>query len=124
MDDDVAQRPGQADIFRARGEGVVGVRVVGDEDEIVILRVRDQSELLRTHLFRELGQVFSGERPGEVLKAHLFAPHRFKVDHNRMESALGSNDSIESLYTSQRIDRLAAGLGEATARMQSLLRKD
>jgi len=124
MDDDVAQRPGKAHLLGAGGEGVVRVGVLGDEYKILVLRIRDQSQLLMTHLLGEFGEVFSGESLREILKAHLFPPEWFEIDHNRLESDLLLNDSIESLCMSHRVDRLAAGLGDAMARMQSLLRKD
>ena len=81
MDDDVAQRPGKADVLGTGGESVVRIGVGRDEDKVLVLCIRDQNELLFAHLLSEVGEVFSAESLAELLEAHFFPSHRFEVDH-------------------------------------------
>jgi hypothetical protein len=81
MDDDMAERPREADILGLSGERVVGLRIVRNHDHVRVCGVFDRGELRLAHLPSEPAKIAVPESRGEVLEADLFTAQRPKVDH-------------------------------------------
>ena len=96
MDDDVTESLREANILSLGGESIVGLRIVGNHDDVLVRSPLDRAELGGAHLTRQLGQIVRGEPGRKVLEAGLFAVQRPKVDHERLEPVMDMDDSSQS----------------------------